>query len=120
MSEIRSADLKSLIDRYRDAARQHGEATERGTSGTANRSAETIAAIYAELRRRGPDAQLQLLQLLFDPSPGVVGWSGAHALEFAPSEGVAALTRLASLEGLVGLFAEITLKEWRNGRLRFP
>ena len=118
--EIRIAELESLIDRYIDAARQHGEATERGDWRTANAAAASIAAIYAELRRRGPDAQRQLLRLLFDPSPGVSGWAGAHALEFAPSEGAAALTRLASSPGLAGLSAETTLKEWRNGRLKFP
>ena len=118
--EIQATELDSLIDGYSDAARQHGEATERGDWRTANAAADLIAAIYAELRRRGPDAQRQLLQLLFDPSPGVIVWAGAHALEFAPGEGVAALTRVATLQGLAGLTAETTLKEWRNGRLSFP
>jgi hypothetical protein len=117
--DIQAAGLESLIDRCCIAARQHGETTERGDWATANAAAGLIAAIYAELRRRGLDAQRQLLRLLFDPSPGVSGWAGAHALEFAPSEGVAALTRLAALPGLAGLSAETTLKEWRNGCLRF-
>jgi hypothetical protein len=43
-------------------------------------------------------------------------------MEFAPTEGEPVLTELAESEesGFIGFDAEMTLREWRKGRLRFP
>ena len=46
-----------------------------------------IAAVYRELRRRGPDDQGALLELLQHDDAGVRLWAAAHALEFAPERG---------------------------------
>jgi hypothetical protein len=82
---------------------------------------DRIAAIYRELRRRGPEAQNQLLSLLDHADPGVRGWVGAHALEFAPHLGEPALMALVCVQdSLVSFSAEMTLREWRAGRLEFP
>jgi hypothetical protein len=120
MPEIAEEPLASLVRRYASAAPAHGRATEAGDSERANGAARSIAAIYSELRRRGIAAQRELLPLLHDLSPGVRAWAGAHALEFAPDVGEQALTVLSQMPGsLVGFSANITLLEWRAGRLRF-
>jgi Domain of unknown function (DUF2019) len=86
-----------------------------------NRAADCIARIYRELRSRGPEAQRLLLPLLNDPRTGVRGWAAAHALEFEPSAGEQVLQALAKdRPGLRGFSAEMTLREWRAGRLKFP
>lgn len=111
---------EALVEKYAAAAAKHGEAIEAGNPRVANRNADTIAAIYRELRKRGLEAQRQLLPLLTRPEPGIRGWAGAHALEFSPPEGERILTELASVKAsLVGFSAEMTLKQWRLGRLRF-
>lgn len=115
-----TSGISQLINSYREAAVRHGDAIARGDHQSANRAANRIAAIYSELRRRGLEAQRQLIPLLDAPEPRVRGWAAAHSLEFAPSEGEAVLIRLVSQSGLLGLSAEMTLKEWRAGRLRFP
>lgn len=79
--QISTANIGELLDAYRGAATQHGEATERGDHKAANRSADLVAAIYSELKRRGPAAQPQLLPLLTETAPGIRLWSAAHALE---------------------------------------
>jgi Domain of unknown function (DUF2019) len=112
-------DVLTLVDAYREAAKQHGEATENGDRKKANKSAELVSAIYSELRRRGPDAQRHLLSLTTDPTPGVRLWAASHALEFSPAEGENTLERLIVEGRLLGLSAQTTLKEWRAGRLRF-
>ena len=114
--EVRTAELHELVAAYRDAARTHGERLESGSVRKCNRAADLLAAIYAELRFRGIEAQRALLALLTDPAPGVRGWAAAHALEFAPDVGEPVLIELSKLEGLVGFSAE----EWRKGRLKFP
>jgi hypothetical protein len=118
--EVKKADLPDLVSAYAEAAAEQGQASEKGNHKRANPKAEEIAAIYRELRERGRDAQLALLPLLEHPDPFVRGWTAAHALEFAPVEGERALLALVELPGVPGLNASMTLREWRQGTLRFP
>jgi hypothetical protein len=106
-----------LVARYAEAAKVHGEATVTG-SHTANKEADFIAAAYRELRRRGSESAL--LALLESEDGSVRGWAAAHALEFAPEQSEPVLIRLAESPGLLGFGSQMTLREWRAGRLRFP
>ena len=114
------ADAHTLVVAYREAALGHGLGTESGDYRRANRHHDTVAALYRDLRRRGPEAQRELLPLLDDISPYVRAWAAAHALDFAPDRGEPVLQRLAVVSGVFRLTAEATLKEWRNGSLSFP
>lgn len=122
MGELSALTTDELVGRYREAARAHGAAEmTRKAVRAANREADTIAAVYRELRRR--DARSVLLVLLDDPDPSVRSWAGAHALDFAPSEGEPVLEALSREDtGPLGkgFDAQMTLQEWRAGRLRFP
>jgi hypothetical protein len=112
---------ESLVDRYAKAAEIHRRATEAGDHNLANTAHQEIAAVYRELRRRGPEAQRTLLPLLASPDIGVRSWAGSHALEFAASEGEPVLIAISEIpKSLVGFDARITLREWREGKLRFP
>ena len=119
-NEVETAELQKLVSMYQSAAMAHGLATEAGDHATANRSYDTIAFVCRELRRRGRDAQLELLGLLNERDPYVRMWAATHALEFAPEAGVNILKELTTSEGIVGFDAQMTLKAWREGRLRFP
>lgn len=118
--QVHKADLGELIAAYSEAARTQGDATETGDYKTGNKASDLIAAIYAELRRRGRDSQCALLPLLTDDDPGVRLWSASHALEFSPSEGEPVLQVLIPVGRFIGLCAKTTLEEWRAGRLQFP
>lgn len=61
-----------------------------------------------------------MLPLLASDDRGVRAWAGAHALEFAPGEAEPVLLQLGETQDLIGFGADITLREWRAGRLRFP
>jgi hypothetical protein len=123
-AEISSRSTSELVEAYASAAAFHGRATEVSDpreTRSANRAADLIAAIYREFRARGNEACEHLLPLLSHPEPGVRGWAGAHALEFAPKLGEPVLEELARLpRSPVGFSAEITIREWKAGRLRFP
>ncbi len=112
-----TTETAKLISEYETAATKHLQASD---PPTANRNAEVIRRIYSELRRRGLGAQRQLLAILDDPdaSPGARFWVASHALEFAPEVGEPILEQLA--RGRDGFGAQMTLREWRAGRLKFP
>jgi hypothetical protein len=111
-----------LVARYRTAAMQHGAATAEGDYKVANKAYDVVAGAYRELRTRGLPSQQLLLALLDDEDHAVRGWAAGHALEFAPDRGVPVLEALMRAEGIgiQSLNAEMTLREWRKGALKFP
>jgi hypothetical protein len=114
-----SDSLDAVIQEYVEAASAHGQATAAGDSTTANHAHDVLAAIYRRLREDG--TQRQLLHLLNHRDPAVVAWVGAHALEFAPAESERVLTDLARRDSsIIGFTAQMTLSEWRDGKLSFP
>ena len=117
MESLGRLSTGELVARYARAAKRHGEATASGDR-PANTEADLIAAVYRELRTR--ESQAALLDLLDNEDPGVRAWAGAHALGFAPERGEPTLADLAESPGLLGFGAEMTLREWRAGRLQFP
>jgi hypothetical protein len=111
-----------LIERYRMAAVQHGKATAEGDCKAGNKAHDVIAGAYRELRARGTSSQKLLLPLLDDADCSVRIWAASHALEFAPDVGMPVLEALANAKGIgiQRLNAEMTLREWRKGALKFP
>jgi hypothetical protein len=118
--DIQSATTKDLVSLYERAATEHGHGMMQGTPKETNRAADTIAAIYRELRDRGDQSRQAILPLLLSDNQSVRGWAGAHALEFSPEQGRAILEALAKDKGLVAFSAKMTLRVWAEGRLRFP
>jgi hypothetical protein len=117
---LRSVNDDALVSLYAEAARAHGIGTEAGTVRKTNQAANKVARVYRELRNRGPTSLSLLLRLLESNDPGVRGWVGAHALEFAPDLGEPALAVLSEGTGWIAFSARMTLKVWREGNLRFP
>lgn len=118
--EIKKADIAELVQAYMEAAVDHGRASAEGDYRTANPRAKALIAIYQELRVRGGGAQEALLALLGHDDPNVRLSAAAHALAFAPDRGEPVLEALMAFPGTVGLGAQMTLREWRQGTLRFP
>jgi hypothetical protein len=118
--DLQRATSDELAALYEDAAAEHGRGMSQGTPKETNRAADLIAAIYRELRRRDDDSNKAILPLLLSDNPSVRCWAGAHALEFAPEQGRAILEDLARQSGQVAFSARMTLKVWREGKLRFP
>jgi hypothetical protein len=118
--QIETADLADLILAYREAARVQGNATETGRPKVGNTAATLICSIYSELRHRGAESQRALLPLLTDDDASVRLWAASHALEFSPRAAEHALQSLIEVGNLLSFCAQITLEEWRQGRLKFP
>jgi hypothetical protein len=75
---------------------------------------------WRELRARGEAGRAALVQLMGSGNPHVRAWAASHVLEFDPRAAEAELERLASgPPSIVRLDAEMTLKEWKAGHLKF-
>jgi hypothetical protein len=118
--DIQGATTEELVRLYERAAAEHGRGMLEGTPKETNRAADTIAAIYRELRGRDNQSRQAILPLLLSDNASVRGWAGAHAMEFAPEQGRAILEDLAKEKGLIAFSAVMTLKVWGEGKLRFP
>lgn len=119
-SVLSKGTTQDLVALYRAAAVAYGEAQVAANHREANRQYDSIAAIYRELRRRGPDAQRALMPLLTDEDASVACWTAAHAMEFAPDRGAPVLRTLSPRRDFVGLDATMVLQQWEAGALRFP
>lgn len=119
-TEIRSSSLEELIDAYSRSAIAHGRGTEEGDPDKANASFHVMAAVCRELRARGRDAQASLLNLLKSNEIYVRLWAASHCLEFSPKDAEKVLEGLSGGTSVVAFDAEMTLNEWRKGRLKFP
>lgn len=115
MPQLSDRTVTELVSEYARAAAKAGRLDSH--SRRQNRAAHLVAAIYRELRDR--DQRAALLPLLESEDAGVRGWTAAHALEFAPDEATAVLEAAVSEPFPHGFNAEMVLKEWRAGRLRF-
>lgn len=118
--KVTDATVNDLLKRYAAAAAAHDEATLKGDYRVANKQHDIVAAVYRELRNRGPEAQRSLLGLIDHPNEAVRAWAAAHALEFAPAEGEPVLELIANGTGILSFTVRVTLDEWKKGALHFP
>jgi hypothetical protein len=100
-----------------EAARQHGVFTEHDPAATGPAYDRVVAARDA-LRLLPDKGQAFLLSCLADKDPSVVSWAAFYLLPLRETEAVKALERVANGgTRLIAFNAEITLDEWRAGRL---
>ena len=118
-AQVQGLTADQLVEKYRELSARHGRAIEAGNHKAANRDFDVIVAINKELRSRGIEAHRELLTLLNDPEPGTRCWAATDVLEFAPREGEQVLAELAKVpRSLVGLTADMTLRQWKAGEYK--
>ena len=112
---------KDLVQMFVTAASEQGRFVEACDPRRANIRYEQMAKIYSELRDRGRDAQRKLLPILESSDPYVRLNAAVFALDFDPESAVPVLEEISEKEtGELRVDARMTLKVWREGKLRFP
>jgi hypothetical protein len=118
--KLESAGVDTLVQDYRQAAREFAAAIAEGDHRKANARHSRATKIYTELRNRGAEAQRALLPLLGEDSP-VRLWAATHALDFAPELGEAELEHIANSDPTpLGALAKTLLRSWKEGTLQRP
>jgi Domain of unknown function (DUF2019) len=104
---------------YIEFARQFGIAEREGDAPATNKAYEQLISALRELRKESDKGERFLLELLENDDLSVVTWSALYLLPLREADATAALERVAK-SGVprIGFSAEMTLKEWRAGRLK--
>jgi hypothetical protein len=120
-SQLKTSPTDRLVEEFRRLSAENGHALEAANARAANRKYDTLVAIRRELRSRGPEAQRQLLKLLADPEPSTRYFTASSVLQFAPSEAEQVLEELSRTQrNTIGVEADWTLKQWREGTFNPP
>jgi len=106
-------------DQFVEGAREHGLYTVEGDAPATNRAYKKLSLALKELREMPDRGEGFLAGLIQNEDLSVVTWAALYLLPSRPEEAVQALQRVAG-EGksLIAFDAEMTLKEWRAGRLK--
>ena len=107
---------EALIDQFCAAASQHAASTESGDYKRGNKAHQRIIDALQQLEVQ--QATQLLRPLLQNPNVGTRLWTAAYLLRSNASDAEASLEAIAAQAGIHGFDAEMTLKEWRAGRLR--
>lgn len=109
-------DLKYALELFEDAAKKHAIATEHGDHKSANKNYNKIVAAIKFIKAEG--ALNSLLPYVKSESVGVQMWSSTYILPKYEKVGLKGLMEVKKSGGIHSLTAEMTLKEWQNGRLK--
>ena len=110
--------MTEVEDRFVDAARKHGLGTREGNPRMTNKAYDDLIVALREIRRTPDKGVAFLIGQLNNDDASVVTWAGLYLLPFREKEASHALERVAS-QGIprMSFDADMTLKEWRAGRL---
>jgi hypothetical protein len=115
----RHKTIEELISEYAEYASQHGEGIEHGDHKKANKAHDKLIKIYHQIKEREALNHPMFKGLLFSSDPGVLGWAATHSLAISPKEAETVLIELGKIpNSLIAFSANMTLEEWRNGRLK--
>jgi hypothetical protein len=108
----------SAQDRFVEATRQHGQGIIEGDAPMTNKAHQMVMIAAKEIRATADRGEAFFVSLLPNEDPSVVKWAAAYLLKSRQSEAEAALERVSgTAPPLIAFGAEMTLKEWRAGRL---
>ena len=116
--DLIAAPSAEVVKTYRETALAHAKATGEGRHRVANRNYELLTALARELSSRDAVAKQALLDMLQDGELAVRVWAATHTLKMAAPQAERVLEDAASgPPSPVRLAAEMTLREWKAGRL---
>jgi hypothetical protein len=112
-----SAFEKEKLDRFIQVATEEEQAQKDGNSKKTNKCYHILMETgKVLLEQEGGGAAL--FGLLAHENDSVVSWAAYFLLKNKKEEAVSALERISKKEGIIAFNAEMTLREFRSGRLK--
>jgi hypothetical protein len=115
---MREVQMTSAIERFEQAAIDHGKYMKTGNSAACNRAYDKGRQALRELRIQPDRGQTALLGLLNHDDDSVRVWAATDLLSLNSELAIPVLERIAAGAGVVAFDALMVLKEWRAGRLK--
>ena len=112
-----SRAIENIEDKIRKYAECHAVASKNGDYREANRNYDKLAMLLSKLRATHDKGEGILLRLMKDRSDAVSMWAATQSLPIAEKEALATLEAVVARGGIIGLDAEMVIKEWKSGRL---
>jgi hypothetical protein len=112
--------ISELVSAFAKAAAEQAEFMAAFDPKRANSKFDQMAKLYGELRRRGSEAQRQLLALLESENPHIRLQAAIYTLDFEPEIAEKVITSIFRNEtGSLRSEARMTLEQWRKGEIKF-
>lgn len=118
--EVRVLNMAvSAQDSFVEGARQHGQGIVEGDAPLANKAHKKIMLALKGIKETPDRGESFFLTLLENEDVSVVKWAALYLLPSRREEAERALQKIAeSASPMIAFGAEMTLKEWRAGRLK--
>ena len=109
---------ENLIKEYILGAEEHGKGTESGDHKRANLGYSRLNDSYKKLKEQDPNL-CALEPLLNNSDKSVRSWAASHLLLVNSEVALPILEKISQEKGTVAFSAEMTIKQWREGKLNF-
>ncbi len=115
--------MEDILKKYKDAAKTHGEASSEGKHRIANKQYSILSNIYRDFEADTEKAKNILDSLMDNDNIHIKAWAAAHALGLnictKKAEKLLIILSKQNNIGIARLNSEMTLKVWREGKLKF-
>ena len=111
--------VTEAITRYASAAEAYGRAIKNGQATESDKHFDAVEEAFAKLKAHGNNGLRAIAELLESKDDGVKLWSAAHLLNYPEFGSLEVLERLKRSRSILALTAEVTLDQWRNGKLTY-
>ena len=112
--------LEEDIAKYADAARKHGQATTAGDSVATNRAYRELSIAWKKIAQSKSNWHPAFFNLLENENAWVRLWAASHAIHIDAGRSLPVLEALVAEPGFLGFDAQMTLEQWRKGKLGGP
>jgi|SRR5580704_16181955 hypothetical protein len=120
-TDFRKSETRELVQRFARTASERGKALRAVDPNRANSLYKLMLKIYREIKRRGGEAQRQMLPLLENENAHIRVAVASLALEFDPQAAEPVLRKIGQDEhNFLGFTADMVLKQWKEGKLHSP
>lgn len=111
--------VKVPTNSFRNAAIAHGSGTLGGNAQSTNRAHDRVIKALQLLRLYPDQGREALSELAKDSNNSVRAWAATYLLPLDQERAITVLEDVArNDESIIGLDAEIVLREWKAGRLK--
>jgi hypothetical protein len=112
-------NIRVLINEYIDAAKGYGEGISNGNSKLSDQYFDKIEKLFQEINSLESSGLDEIAKLLQHENESVRLWASSHLLNYPKYASFMILEKIKNSGTILGLTAEVTLDQWRNGKIPY-